>query len=131
MNNVHPKNKQEIGRRLALAGLALAYDEKLVYSGPIYDKMQISGNSIKLYFKHTGSGLVAKEDGLKGFAIAGADNKFVWGNAKIEGNTVIVSSPDIAAPVAVRYGWGNNPVTGLYNKENLPASPFRTDSFDK
>ncbi len=131
MNNVHPKNKQEIGRRLALAGLALAYNEKVVYSGPIYDKMEISGNNIKLYFKHSGSGLVAKDADLKGFAIAGADKKFVWGTAKIEGNTVTVSSPDIAAPVAVRYGWGNNPVTSLYNKENLPASPFRTDSFDK
>ena len=131
MNNVHPKNKQEIGRRLALAALATTYGEKTEYSGPIYDKMEISGNHIKLYFKHTGSGLVAKEDSLKGFAIAGADNKFVWANSKIEGSTVVVSSPDIAAPVAVRYGWGNNPVTGLYNKENLPASPFRTDSFDK
>ena len=131
MNNVHPKNKQEIGRRLALAGLALAYNEKVVYSGPIYDKMEISGNSIKLYFKHSGSGLVAKEDTLKGFAIAGEDKKFVWATGKIEGNSVIVSSPEIANPVAVRYGWGNNPVTSLYNKENLPASPFRTDAFDK
>jgi sialate O-acetylesterase len=91
--------------------------------------MEISGNNIKLYFKHTGSGLVAKDAMLKGFAIAGADKKFVWATAKIEGNTVTVSSPDITAPVAVRYGWGNNPPTSLYNKENLPASPFRTDSF--
>jgi len=129
MNNVHPKNKQEIGRRLALAALAMTYGEKIIYSGPIYDKMEISGNNIKLYFKHTGSGLLAKDGDLKGFAIAGADKKFVWATAKIEGNTIVVSSPDVSAPVAIRYGWGNNPVTSLYNKENLPASPFRTDSF--
>ena len=131
MNNVHPKNKQEIGKRLALAALATTYNEKIVYSGPIYDKMEISGSSIKLYFNHTGSGLITKGAGLKGFAIAGADKKFVWATAKIEGNTVTVSSPGITNPVAVRYGWGNNPPTSLYNKENLPASPFRTDSFDK
>lgn len=131
MNNVHPKNKQEIGRRLALAALATTYNEKIVYSGPIYDKMEISGSSIKLYFNHTGSGLITKGAGLKGFAIAGADKKFVWATAKIESNTVTVSSSGITNPVAVRYGWGNNPPTSLYNKENLPASPFRTDSFDK
>lgn len=131
MNNVHPKNKQDIGNRLAVAALATVYGEKIVYSGPIYNKMEITANTIKLYFKHTGSGLMAKDGELKGFAIAGEDKKFVWAKAKIEGNTVIVSCPDIDEPVAVRYGWGNNPPTSLYNKENLPASPFRTDSFDK
>ena len=138
MNNVHPKNKQEIGRRLAVAALATVYGEKIVYSGPLYDKMEIAGNNIKLYFKHTGTGLLAKDGELKGFAIAGKDKKFVWANAKIvqgtpsgEGSYIIVSSPDIMSPVAVRYGWGNNPITSLYNKENLPASPFRTDSFEK
>ncbi len=131
MNNVHPKNKQDIGNRLALAALATVYDKKNIYSGPIYDKMETTGNSIKLYFKHTGGGLMVKDGDLKGFAIAGEDKKFVWATAKIEGNTVVVSSLDIANPVAVRYGWGNNPPTSLYNKENLPASPFRTDSFDK
>ena len=131
MNNVHPKNKQEIGRRLALAALAITYGKKIVYSGPIYNKMETSGSSIKLYFNHTGTGLMAKDGDLKGFAIAGPDKKFVWATAKIEGNTVVVSSPDIVNPVTVRYGWGNNPITSLYNKENLPASPFRTDSFEK
>ncbi|MGC4104346.1 sialate O-acetylesterase [Ferruginibacter sp.] len=131
MNNVHPKNKQEIGRRLALAALNIAYQQKNVYSGPLYDKMEIQGNAIKLYFKNTGSGLVAKEGELKGFAIAGEDKKFVWGNAKIEGNAVIVTADGIDKPAAVRYGWSNNPVTSLYNKEELPASPFRTDAFDK
>lgn len=129
MGNVHPKNKQEIGRRLALAAQAIAYgDSKVVYSGPIYEKMQVEGNAIRLYFKHAGSGLAAKDGELKGFAIAGEDKKFVWGTAKIEGSTVVVSSPEIAKPAAVRYGWSNNPPTSLYNKENLPASPFRTDN---
>jgi sialate O-acetylesterase len=132
MLNVHPKNKQEIGRRLALPALAMVYGEKIVYSGPIYDKMKVDGNKIILYFKHTGSGLMAKDGDLKGFAIAGEDKNFVWADAKIEGNTIIVSNAEISKPVAVRYGWGNNPITSLYNKENLPASPFRTDdSFEK
>ena len=127
MNNVHPKNKQDIGRRLALAALATVYDEKVAYVGPLYDKMEVQGDKIMLHFKHVNSGLVAKDGVLKGFAISGADKKFAWANATIEGNTVVVSNPGIAAPVAVRYGWGNNPPTSLYNKENLPASPFRTD----
>lgn len=127
MLNVHPKNKQEIARRLELAAQAIAYGKKLEYSGPIYDKMEVNGNNIKLHFKHTGTGLVAKDGVLKGFAIAGDDKKFVWANAKIDGDAVVVSSPDIAKPMAVRYGFGNNPPTSLYNKENLPASPFRTD----
>ena len=129
MNDVHPKNKQDIGYRLALAAQAIAYgDKKVVHSGPLYDKMEVNGKNIKLYFKHTGTGLVAKDGLLKGFAIAGEDKKFVWANAKIEGNTVVVSSPEIGNPVAVRYGYGRNPPTSLYNKEKLPASPFRTDA---
>jgi sialate O-acetylesterase len=131
MNNVHPKNKQAIGSRLAVAALNIAYNKKIVYSGPLYHKMEITGNSIKLYYKNTGSGLIAKDGEVKGFAIAGEDKKFVWGTAKIQGNTVIVTADGVDKPVAVRYGWGNNPVTSLYNKENLPASPFRTDVLDK
>ena len=127
MKNVHPKNKQEIGKRMVLAARAIAYGEKLTYSGPIYDKMQIKGNAIQLQFKSTDKGLICKGDKLKGFAIAGEDKKFVWAEAKIVGNSVVVSSPDIAKPVAVRYGWGSNPPTSLYNKADLPASPFRTD----
>ncbi|MBC7721414.1 MAG: sialate O-acetylesterase, partial [Pedobacter sp.] len=132
MNNVHPKNKQEIGRRLALAAEKIAYKQKVVYSGPIYEKMEIMNNKILLCFKNTDGGLMAKDStGLKGFAIAGEDKKFVWATAKIEGNTVIVSNINVVKPIAVRYGWGSNPPTSLYNKANLPASPFRTDSFDK
>ncbi|MEO5565013.1 MAG: sialate O-acetylesterase [Chitinophagaceae bacterium] len=127
MNNVHPKNKQEIGRRLALPALGMVYGEKLTYSGPVYEKMKITGDKIKLYFKYA-EGLVMKSGELNGFAIAGPDKKFVWAKAVIEGNTVVVSAPGITNPVAVRYGWANNPPTSLYNKANLPASPFRTDS---
>ena len=127
MKNVHPKNKQEIARRLVLAARAIAYGENITYSGPLYDKMLVKGNTIQLDFKSVGAGLVCKGDKLKGFAIAGEDKKFVWADARIEGNSVIVSSPEIAKPFAVRYGWANNPPTSLYNKEDLPASPFRTD----
>lgn len=129
MNNVHPKNKQVIGKRLALAALATVYGERIAYSGPIYEKMKVEGNRIRIYFTHTGSGLIAKDGELKGFAIAGEDKKFTWASAKIEGNTVVVFAEGIANPVAVRYAWGNNPQTGLYNKEDIPASPFRTDNF--
>ncbi|MDP4292692.1 MAG: sialate O-acetylesterase, partial [Bacteroidota bacterium] len=127
MSNVHPKNKQEISRRLVLAARAVAYGEKITYSGPLFDKMKVNGNTIRLQFKSTDAGLICKGDKLKGFAIAGEDKKFVWADAKIDGNSVIVSSPAIAKPVAVRYGWGSNPPTSLYNKANLPSSPFRTD----
>jgi len=131
MINVHPKNKAEIARRAVLAARAIAYGENITYSGPLYESMQVKGNTIQVKFKSTDTGLVCKGDKLKGFAIAGADKKFVWADAKIEGNSVIVSSPDVANPVAVRYGWGSNPPTSLYNKANLPASPFRTDPESK
>ena len=110
----------------------MAYQEDVVYSGPVYQSMQVEGNQIRLQFKHQGSGLIAKDKNgdLKSFAIAGADQKFVWAKARIEGNEVIVWNEDIANPVAVRYGWGNNPDNAnFYNKEGLPASPFRTDNW--
>ena len=97
--------------------------------GPIYEKMQVEGNTIRVYFTFTGAGLMAKGDKLSGFAIASDDKKFVWAEAKIDGNTVVVSSLEITNPSAVRYGWSKNPPVNLYNKENLPASPFRTDSW--
>jgi len=129
-NNIHPKNKQDVGKRLALWALAKTYGKKLVYSGPIYKSMRIEGNKIILDFEHVGGGLAADGDEpLKGFAIAGTDRKFVWANAKINGNTVVVSSDKVSEPAAVRYGWANNPVCNLYNKEGLPASPFRTDDW--
>jgi sialate O-acetylesterase len=129
-NDIHPKNKQDVGLRLALAAMKVAYGRNLVHSGPIYKSMKVEGNKIRLWFDNVGSGLVAKGDGvLKGFAIAGEDRKFVWAEAKIEGNTVVVWSEKVPKPVAVRYGWSCNPVCNLYNAEGLPASPFRTDDW--
>jgi len=129
-NDVHPLNKEDVGKRLALAARKVAYgDEEVVYSGPIYKSMKIDGNKIILTFTNIGGGLVAKGGGeLKHFAIAGADKKFIWAKAKIEGDKVIVWNDDITNPVAVRYGWADNPEgANLYNKEGLPASPFRTE----
>jgi sialate O-acetylesterase len=131
-DDIHPRNKQDVGYRLALAAEKVAYGKNIVYSGPVYRSMKIEGNKIILTFSDIGSGLVTKDKSatVKSIAIAGADKKFVWANATIKGNTVIVSSSDVAKPVAVRYAWANNPIdANLYNKEGLPASPFRTDSW--
>ena len=129
-HDIHPQNKQEVGRRLGLAARRIAYGEKLVYSGPIYRSMEVEGNAIRLRFDHVGGGLAPKGGApLKGFAIAGEDRKFVWADARIDGETVVVSSKDVPNPLAVRYAWAINPVCNLYNNEGLPASPFRTDSW--
>ena len=128
--DIHPKNKQDVGKRLALWALVKDYGRDLVYSGPMYKSMKKDGNKIVVSFDHVGGGLVAKGgDTLKGFAIAGDDKKFVWADAKIDGDKIVVSSPDVANPVAVRYAWADNPVCNLYNKEDLPACPFRTDEW--
>ncbi len=128
--DIHPKNKQDVGRRLALWALANVYGQKIVFSGPMYKWMEKKGNEIVLHFDHQGTGLVAKGgEPLKGFSIAGADQKFVWADARIVGDTIVVSSPGVADPVAVRYAWADNPVCNLYNREGLPASPFRTDAW--
>ena len=128
-DDIHPRNKQDVGKRLGLAARRVAYGEKIVYSGPIYRSMRVEGNTVRLRFDHVGSGLVAKGGPLTGFAIAGADRKFVWADARIDGDTVVVSNDKVPSPVAVRYAWAINPVCNLYNKEGLPASPFRTDSW--
>jgi sialate O-acetylesterase len=131
-NDVHPTNKSEVGKRLALAAQKVAYgDNKVVYSGPVYQTMKIDGDHIIISFTNTGGGLKAKGGGeLKYFAIAGADKKFVWAKAKLEGNKVIVWNDAVKIPVAVRYAWADNPEgANLYNKELLPASPFRTDDW--
>jgi len=129
-NNIHPKNKQDVGKRLALWAQANTYGKDVVYSGPLYTSMERKGNKIVLHFDHVGGGLVAGGDKpLKGFAIAGADQKFVWADARIVGDTVVVSSESVADPVAVRYAWADNPICNLYNKAGLPASPFRTDAW--
>ncbi len=129
-NDIHPLNKKEMAHRLFLSARKLVYGEKLVSSGPVYKDMKIEGNKIILTFTETGSGLISKGDSLRHFAIAGEDRNFVWADAVIKGNKVIVSSPDVEAPVAVRYAWANNPEeANLYNKEGLLASPFRTDNW--
>ncbi|MBN2137543.1 MAG: hypothetical protein JW720_07035 [Sedimentisphaerales bacterium] len=128
--DIHPKNKQDVGKRLALWALGNSYGKSIVYSGPLYKSMKADGGKIILSFDHVGGGLVAKGGGsLKGFAIAGEDKKFVWADAKIEGDKIVVSSDAVAAPAAVRYAWADNPVCNLYNAEGLPASPFRTDDW--
>ncbi len=129
-NDVHPLNKEDVGKRLALGAQKIAYgDDTVAYSGPIYQSMKIEGNKIILAFKHIGGGLISQgASELKHFAIAGADKKFVWAKAKVQGNKVIVWNDDIPNPAAVRYAWADNPEgANLYNKEGLPASPFRTD----
>ncbi|HMF19789.1 MAG TPA: hypothetical protein VKE98_21470, partial [Gemmataceae bacterium] len=108
---------------------ALAYDEKIIYSGPEYSGMKIEKNKAILSFKHVGKGLLAKGGPLTGFTIAGADKKFVKADAIIEEDKVIVSSPMVEAPVAVRFGWHNHPIVNLWNRDGLPATPFRTDDF--
>ncbi len=129
-DDIHPKNKQEVGRRLALNALARVYGKDVVYSGPIYKSMKVEGNKIRLFFDHVDGGLMFKNGKtLQGFAIAGKDKKFVWGKAKIDGETVVVSAKGIKYPVAVRYAWAANPIGNLFNRAGLPASPFRTDSW--
>lgn len=128
--DIHPKNKQEVGRRLALATRAQTYGEKIPYSGPLYDTYRIEGNKIRIYFNHTDGGLKTKNNEVpKGFTIAGVDHKFHWADAIIDGNTIVVSSPEVDFPIAVRYAWADNPINNLYNGANLPASPFRTDDW--
>ena len=134
--DIHPRNKQDVGARLALWAKSEVYHQNLVYSGPTYRSMQIEGNRIRLTFDHAGSGLragrasAASNQPLRSFAIAGKDRQFVWAEARIDGASIVVSSKEIEEPVAVRYAWADNPEgCNLYNQEGLPASPFRTDDW--
>ena len=127
--DIHPRNKQDVGKRLALNALAKTYGKQIIYSGPIFDSYQLEGDKIRIRFQHA-DGLKAKTDNkLTGFAIAGPDHKFYWADAVIEGKDVVVSSSNVSFPVAVRYAWADNPVCNLYNSADLPASPFRTDNW--
>ena len=130
-DDVHFKNKQEVGRRLFLAALDKAYDREVVFSGPLFESMSVKEDKVVITFKESGSGLVTRGGGrLKGFAVAGDDLVFVWADAEIvDDRTVAVRSDSVPSPVAVRYAWGNNPECNLYNREGLPASPFRTDDW--
>jgi sialate O-acetylesterase len=150
--DIHPTPKRPVGDRLALAARALTYGEKIVYTGPLYKSVKFEGNKAILSFDHVGGGLIAQElvptlqragqpgaawrvkEGstgapLIGFTVCGKDGKFQPAQAAIAGDTVVVTSDQVDAPVAVRYGWANHPLANLFNREGLPASPFRTDSF--
>jgi sialate O-acetylesterase len=127
-NDIHPDNKKDVGERLALIAEKLAYGENIAYSGPIFQSASIEGNKIVISFSHATSGLKTKDgEEPREFAVAGADKKFVWAKAKIDGDKIIVSADGITNPIYVRYAWADNPDVNLYNKEGLPASPFRTD----
>jgi sialate O-acetylesterase len=127
-NDIHPKNKQTVGERLARAALAKDYGKNVVYSGPTFQSLTIDGNKAVLQFEHIGGGLITADGGaLSGFAIAGENGKYVWANAEIVGDTVVVSSDKITIPKHVRYAWGDNPACNLINKAGLPAVPFATD----
>jgi sialate O-acetylesterase len=154
--DIHPSRKGPVGSRLALAARKVAYHEKIIVSGPTYRSLSLKGDQAIVHFDNVGLGLEAREvaptdlmklqnsarvplvyevktgDVLKalvGFSVAGEDGRFHWANAAVAGNTVVVSSPDVEKPVAVRYGWADYPVVNLWNKNGLPASPFRTDNF--
>jgi sialate O-acetylesterase len=141
-DNIHPKDKYDVGIRLARWALARDYGQKLEVSGPLFKALGFEGNKARLTFDHTGSGLMVgqkegrapavenKEGKLKGFAVAGADKKWFWAEAVIESSAVVVSAPEVQEPVAVRYAYRMNPDgANLYNREGLPASPFRTDAW--
>jgi sialate O-acetylesterase len=125
--DIHPKNKRDVGHRLALSALAKTYGKSIPYSGPSYREMKVEGDRIRIHFDHADDGLKFKGATDKSFAIAASDGKFVWAKAEIEGSSVIVSSPAAPNPLAVRYAWDSNPQAPLYNGAGLPAVPFRTD----
>jgi sialate O-acetylesterase len=128
-SDIHPKQKAIVGSRLAVAARGIAYGEKVEPSGPIYESMSVDGNKVVLSFKHVGKGLEAKGGIPLGFTVAGDDHKFTNALAEIKGDKVVVWSPNVEKPVAVRFGWANYPYVDLWNKDGLPASPFRTDEF--
>jgi sialate O-acetylesterase len=128
-DNIHAKDKQPVGDRLAFCALAKYYGKNVVYSGPTLASVERLPGSIRLHFTHTDGGLVVKGDKLGEFSIAGDDRKWVWADARIEGDTVVVSSPSVPNPKEVRYAWQSNPAATLFNGAGLPAGPFRTDTW--
>lgn len=128
-NDIHPQKKEPVGSRLALLARKIAYCQPIIADGPTYRSMAVDGNRVVLTFDNVGSGLEQRGDKLTGFTIAGSDRKFVNADAEIRGNTVVVHSPQVAQPAAVRFGWANYPVVNLWNRDGLPATPFRTDDW--
>ena len=143
LQNIHPQDKNDVGIRLALAAKHVAYGQNMVYSGPIYESSNVEGNTIRVHFTQTGGGLIIGRppwiaspgasawttDRLVGFEVAGSDGNYVSADAKIAGNSGVVSSPQVTSPAYVRFAWSNVVWANLYNKEGLPASPFRTDDW--
>jgi sialate O-acetylesterase len=127
--DIHPKNKQDVGRRLALWALARDYGRRVECASPMVKSMEKEGDKVVIHFDHAAAGLVSRSRPIRGFAVAGADRKFVWAEATIDGPTVVVSSPAVPNPVAVRYAWADNPVCSLFNQSGLPVCPFRTDTW--
>jgi hypothetical protein len=128
--DIHPKNKQDIGKRLALWALAKTYDRDIAFAGPTYVSQKASGAKLTLKFDHVSEGFMAKGDAITGFAIAGADQVFHTATAEVRGDSLVLTSPDVAKPVAARYAWADNPNANLHNAAGLPAPPFRTDGWD-
>jgi sialate O-acetylesterase len=126
--SVHPRDKRSVGERLARVALAKTYGQSIEFSGPTFRGMRVVGDEVRLSFDHA-DGMRAKGDALKGFAIAGPDQKFAWAEARVEGGEVVLRSAAVAKPVAVRYGWADNPACNLTNASGLPAVPFRTDDW--
>ncbi|MFM1878232.1 MAG: hypothetical protein RLZZ241_1098 [Bacteroidota bacterium] len=124
--DIHPRNKQDVAHRLALAARGIAYEESIVYSGPVFESAKAQGKELELTFSHTGSGLHIKDNYgyIKGFALAAADGIYHWAQARLVNNRIVIQSDAVANPVAVRYNWGNSPDGNLYNAEGLPAVPF-------
>jgi len=129
-DDVHPPQKEPVGERLALQALAIAYGRDVVASGPIYDSMRVEGRAVRLRFGGASEGLAARDSEiLKGFSVAGADRRFHWAQAVIDGESVVVESPAVPSPIAVRYAWADDPDCNLINADGLPAAPFRTDDW--
>ncbi|MBX3747475.1 MAG: sialate O-acetylesterase [Verrucomicrobiae bacterium] len=129
-DDIHPSQKRPVGERLALAARSIAYGERLVAGGPLLRSARFSQGRARIRFDQTGTGLEVRGEGLQGFQICGPDHQWVWANAQVTGRTTVeVSHPSIPQPVAVRFGWADFPVVNLFNREGLPASPFRTDDF--
>jgi sialate O-acetylesterase len=130
-NDIHPKKKEPVGARLALLARKIGYGQEIVAMGPVYKKLRTEGNRVVLSFDNVGAGLECRGTNLTGFTIAGADRVFYPADAEIRGETVVVSSSAVEHPVAIRFGWANYPVVNLWNKDGLPATPFRTDAWPR
>ena len=126
-DDIHPRNKKDVGERLWLSARKVAFGEDLIYSGPMYAGHSIAGNKVTINYDHVGSGLEIRGESLTGFAMAGEDKKFYWAQGQIEGDKIVISSDQVDEPKYIRYAWADNPACNLYNKEGLPAIPFRTD----